>query len=135
MSSRPGKASGWVVLIVDDHYDNVMVAKATLEYHGAEVHAAKNGEEGLAELESLKPTVILLDLAMPVMNGWTMLERLQEMPSMADVAVIAVTAHAMESDRTSVLAAGFDDYIAKPYDVNQLVPRIQTVLDRKNDKG
>jgi CheY-like chemotaxis protein len=131
MSPASEQAKGWIVLIVDDHHDNVMVARAALEYHGAEVHVAANGEEGLIVLESLDPTLILLDLAMPVMDGWKMLKRLQALPNMEQVPVIAVTAHAMDSDRSRVLDAGFDEFIAKPYDVTTFVARLKQVLDRK----
>jgi len=133
MSPKSEIASGWVVLIVDDHIDNVMVARAALEYHGAQVHIAANGEEGLTVLESLDPTLILLDLAMPVMDGWKMLKRLQALPNMENVPVVAVTAHAMDSDRTRVLDAGFDDFIPKPYDVTTFVGRLKQVLDRKQN--
>jgi CheY-like chemotaxis protein len=131
MSSTPEKASGWVVLIVDDNFDNVMVAQAALEYHGAEVHIARDGEAGLESLNSLDPTVILLDLAMPVMDGWKMLTQIRALPKFEHVPIIAVTAHAMDSDRSRVLEAGFDEFIPKPYDVNALAARIGSVLERK----
>ena len=121
----------WVVLVVDDHFDNVMVAKTTLEFHGAEVHVAKDGRQGLAVLQALRPTIILLDLSMPNMNGWELLKHIQAMPALDDVPVVAVTAHAMDYDRGKVLAAGFDDYLSKPYDIDKLMEFIEETIQRK----
>lgn len=124
--------SDWTILIVDDQYDNVMVAKTVMEFQGAEVHVARNGSEGLELLETIQPTAILLDLSMPIMDGWHMFEEICNRAEMRNVPIIAVTAHAMDRDRIRVLEAGFDDYISKPYDVNLLAERIQIALNRKN---
>lgn len=125
----------WVVLLVDDHFDNVMVAQTTLEYYGIQVEVAENGEKALACLEFNIPDVILLDLSMPVLNGWEVLKYLKNVPRLATIPVIAVTAHAMDGDRERALSAGFDDYIAKPYDIRHLVGYIENVIARKTDKG
>lgn len=119
------------ILIVDDQFDNIVVAQTVLEFHGAQVHIAGNGQEGLALLDTFAPTAILLDLSMPVMDGWEMLERLRARPDLAGVPVIAVTAHAMHGDRYRVMKAGFDEYIAKPYDIYELVRRVTQAIERK----
>ncbi|MCA0452761.1 MAG: response regulator [Chloroflexi bacterium] len=121
----------WTVLIVDDHYDNVMIAQTMLEYHGATVRIANDGEGGLALLRETVPTIILLDLSMPVMNGWDMLKQIRKMPQLAHVPVIAVTAHAMDGDKAKVLDAGFDEYVSKPYNVEQLISTMETTLQHK----
>ncbi len=123
--------AGWTIVIVDDQFDNVAVAQTVLEFLGAEVHVARNGREGLALLEHVTPTAILLDLSMPVLSGWDMFEQLHRRPDMKHVPIIAVTAHAMDGDRHRVLEAGFDDYISKPYDIHILSERIQAALERK----
>jgi CheY-like chemotaxis protein len=123
-------AAGWVVLIIDDVPDNLLVLTTALKYHGAEVHTATSGEEGLALLKSLRPTVLLLDIQMPRMNGWDMLRAVRAIPDHAQLPVIAVTAYAMDGDRERILAAGFDGYIAKPFNVLVIIQEIQRYLNR-----
>lgn len=118
----------WVVLIVDDEPDNLGVAQKVLSYGGADVHIARNGLEGLAVLERIKPTFILLDLSMPEMDGWEMFERARALQTMDDVPIIALTAHAMTGDKERVLAAGFDGYIGKPFRINTFMDEINNCL-------
>lgn len=118
----------WTVLIVDDERDNLGVAEKVLSFMGARVHTAQNGLEGLAVLESIVPTLILLDLSMPQMDGWEMIERLRAEPLTAKVPVIALTAHAMHGDKERALAAGFDSYIAKPFRIMTFFKEIQECL-------
>lgn len=122
----------WVVLIVDDKHDNVEVAAKVLSFNGAEVHTASNGQEGLdlIKSKSLHPTFILLDLSMPVMSGWEMLDRLRANPATAYVPVIALTAHAMEGDAEKVREAGFDGYIAKPFSIVTFMAEIRDVISK-----
>ena len=121
-------AAGWKVLVVDDQPDNLSVAEAALQFHGAEVCIARNGIEGLIALEQFAATLILLDLSMPEMNGWEMLEQLRQNKAFASIPVIALTAHAMETDEERVMEAGFDGYIAKPFSVMTIVSEIQAIL-------
>lgn len=122
----------WIVVIIDDHLDNILVAQTTLEFHGADIHVAKDGKAGLDLLATVHPSVILLDLSMPVMNGWEVLEHLRtQRKDLDNVPIIALTAHAMQGDRQKVLNAGFDGYLAKPYDIQELVPYIQSVMEHK----
>ncbi len=118
----------WVVLIVDDEPDNVGVAQKVLSFNGAIVHIARNGLEGLAALEQVAPTFILLDLSMPEMDGWEMFARLRTIPNMASIPVIALTAHAMAGDREKVINAGFNGYIAKPFRINSFLEDIHKCL-------
>lgn len=123
-------AKDWVVLIVDDQLDNILIAKAALEFFGAKVETATSGAEALRILESLRPTVILLDLAMPVMDGYQLHQRLRQLPSLVGVPIIALTANALHTDRIKVLEAGFDAYIAKPYEVMGLVQQISDLINK-----
>lgn len=131
MSPTSQTIGQWVVLIVDDHYDNVVIAKIALEFFGATVATALDGEEALAIVDATRPTIILLDLSMPVMSGWETLPRLRALPTLADVPIVAVTAHAMPGDRSRVLEAGFDAYISKPYDIRTLLEGMQAALQHK----
>lgn len=105
----------WRVLIVDDDDDNLGVAAEYLAYLGADVRTAVDGIDGLDVLREFKPTLILLDLSMPNMDGWQMLKAVRKMPEYAAIPVIALTAHAMSADRTQVFDEGFDGYITKPF--------------------
>lgn len=118
----------WCVLVVDDVADNLSVVQAVLEFHGAEVHSAHNGIEGLQLVETLKPNLILLDLSMPGMDGWEMLQHLQENPLTASISVIALTANAMEGVKAKVVEAGFAGYIVKPFSVMTLIDDIKKMI-------
>lgn len=119
----------WTVLIVDDEPDNLGVAQKVLSFNGADVHIARNGLEGLAVLERLKPTFILLDLSMPEMDGWEMFTKARSIETMDDVPIIALTAHAMAGDRERVVEAGFDGYIPKPFRIDSFLEEIHNCLN------
>jgi CheY-like chemotaxis protein len=125
------EVSDWKVLIVDDDSDNLGVACEFLEFLGATVHTAGNGEEGLDSLKDFEPTVILLDLSMPVMDGWQMIAKLKENEKLAAFPVIALTAHAMAQDRERVIEAGFDGHITKPFLLTSLIDDIKRCLANK----
>jgi len=120
----------WTVLIVDDEPDNVGVARKVLAFGGAQVHVARNGVEGLAMLDDVRPTFILLDLSMPEMDGWEMLKIVRGNDQMADIPIIALTAHAMSGDKERVLESGFNGYIAKPFRINSFIADIQKCLEQ-----
>ena len=118
------ETSRWVVLVVDDEPDNRAIAQKVLTFSGAKVHSAINGADGLKVLEVMLPSFILLDLSMPVMDGWEMFKQVRENPRTQHIPVIALTAHAMEGDRERVLRAGFDGYIAKPFRLSTFMSEI-----------
>ena len=119
----------WKVLIVDDQMDNLLVAEAALKFHGVKTHRAVNGLDGLNVLKDFQPTLILLDLSMPDMDGWEMLEEIKTRPEMQDIPIIALTAHVMLGDKERVLEAGFTGYISKPFSVSTLVSQIRAILE------
>ena len=125
--------SGWVVLIVDDEPDNVLVAQKVLTYHGAVVHVARNGIEGIELWEDLQPTFVLLDLSMPELDGFKTLEMIRQLPNGVGCPLIALTAHAMVGDRERVMRAGFDGYIAKPFRLDTFLRDITAILEAKLD--
>jgi CheY-like chemotaxis protein len=124
------QAKDWVVLIVDDAPDNLKMAQTVLGFYGAEVHTAEHGMDGLQVLEGLDPTLILLDLSMPEMDGWTMLEEVRKIPRFVKLPVIALTAHAMTHVEDEVMEAGFDGYITKPFILDQFMQDIIRCLDK-----
>ncbi|XWX05180.1 response regulator [Aggregatilineales bacterium SYSU G02658] len=119
----------WTALIVDDEPDNVGVARKVLNYGGAKVYVARNGLEGLALLEDVRPTFVLLDLSMPEMDGWEMFRLMKADDSLASIPVIALTAHAMAGDKEKVIETGFNGYIAKPFRISSFMDEIQKCLD------
>lgn len=121
--------STWTVLIVDDAPDNVGVAEAVFSHFGAKVYTASDGNQGLSILQKVVPTVVLLDISMPLKNGWETLQSIRENPEWKNMVVIAVTAHAMRGDREKVMEAGFDGYIAKPFHVTDLVKQVQAIVE------
>jgi two-component system, cell cycle response regulator DivK len=126
--------SHWKVLIVDDKPDNLTLAKTALKYYGAEVHTATNGEEALEALKSLRPTVILLDIRMPKMDGWATFKSVRENPEIADTPIVAITAYAMDSDEEQIMKAGFDGYISKPFNMLTFVSQIEKFVVKAIDK-
>lgn len=125
----------WKVLIVDDDVNNLDVATEFLEYLGATVRIAHDGQAGMEVLKDFTPTVILADLSMPHMDGWQLLIELRGKPETAAIPVIALTAHAMSADRDRVAAAGFDGYITKPFLLNGLVADVKRFLDKAGQPG
>jgi CheY-like chemotaxis protein len=113
------------VLIVDDVENNIFALTSYLETIDVNVLAAKNGEEAIALLsKGAKPDVILLDMMMPVMDGYETLKILKENELLKDIPVIAVTARAMKGDREKCLEAGAWDYISKPINLKLLTEKI-----------
>lgn len=126
--------SHWTVLIIDDDRDNVRIPQLLLTHLGAVVYTASNGEEGLQVLETVIPTLVLIDLSMPVMDGWTTLKHIRSYQETAHLPVIAVTAHVMKGDQEDVLAAGFDGYIGKPYLINEFLAEIRQCVAAINEQ-
>lgn len=111
------------VLIVDDSIDNLEIIKLFLNSFGAEVDLANDGQEALTKISSKQYDVILMDIEMPAMNGFQVIERLKKQK--IDTPVIALTAHAMPEDRQKTKNAGFFDHVTKPIDFNYLVAAIE----------
>ncbi|PJF34728.1 MAG: response regulator [Candidatus Thermofonsia Clade 1 bacterium] len=122
-----GDIRNWTILLVDDTPDNLTVAQAALGYFGVKVHTAENGEEALRLARQLKPTLILLDIKMPKVNGWEVLSAIRQDETLANTVVIAITAYAMDDDRERALAAGFDGYISKPFNLFTFVAEVERI--------
>ena len=101
------------IAVIEDNPDNRLLVHAILEDH-FELSEFESGQQALAGMPDHPPDVILLDISLPEMDGREVLKEIRRTPSLADIPVIALTAHAMVGDRERFLAAGFDEYISKP---------------------
>ena len=108
------------LLIVDDNAVNLKLARILLRGEGYTVHTASDAEGALRVLAEFKPRVILMDLQLPGMDGLELTRRLKADPATKQIAILAVTASAMKGDEERARAAGCDDYVAKPIDIESL---------------
>ena len=119
------------ILVVDDEPDLVDTVRCRLEFNGYEVVTAENGKEGLEKAASERPDLILLDHAMPVMNGVEMLERLRNHPELSGTAVIMLTASSEAHDVEKACSRGVTEYIVKPFDFAVLVDKVAGAMEDK----
>ena len=116
------------ILYVEDNDDNVYMLKSRLERKGFSVLVARDGAEGIAMAVDHKPALILMDLSLPVIDGWEATRQLKARPDTRHIPIIVITAHAMEGDRESALATGCDDFDTKPVQFPRLLGKIQSLL-------
>lgn len=116
------------ILLVEDNEMNRDMLSRRLERRGYEVVIALDGESGLALAASEAPDLVLMDMSLPVLDGWEATRRLKASPETAAIPVIALTAHAMSSDRDRALQAGCDDYDTKPVELPRLLEKIEALL-------
>ena len=116
------------ILYVEDNDDNIYVLKNRLTRAGYTVLIALNGEDGVAMATAEKPDLILMDLSLPVLDGWEATRRLKAASETRGIPVIALTAHAMSGDREKALEAGCEDFDTKPVDFARLRGKIQALL-------
>lgn len=121
--------AGWRILAVDDEPDNLKLITDLLEFKGATVGQAEDGQKGLDIVDGFQPTLILLDLAMPGVDGWEMHRQLRRRSHLNHVPIIALTALAMPQDAQRVVDAGFDGYITKPFRFNDLLKRLTQIVE------
>jgi two-component system, cell cycle response regulator DivK len=116
------------VLYVEDNDDNIYMLRRRLERKGIEVIVARDGEQGIAAAIREHPDLILMDLSLPVIDGWEAVRRLKSAPATRAIPIIALSAHAMTGDREKALAAGCDDYDTKPVNFASLMAKIEALL-------
>ena len=117
------------VLYVEDNDDNVFMLKMRLELLGDfEVVTAEDGEKGCALAVSESPDIILMDLEMPVVDGWEATRRLKGDPQTRDIPIIALSAHALAGEREKAIAAGCNEFDTKPIEFERLVATLRRVL-------
>jgi two-component system, cell cycle response regulator DivK len=119
-----------VVLIIEDNERNRKLARDILNHAGFETLEAGTAEAGLALAEECSPSIVLMDVQLPGIDGVQALHRLRSDPATAGIPVIAVTAFAMRADRERFLAAGFDHYVEKPLDIREFPRQVADALTR-----
>lgn len=118
------------ILYVEDNDDNIYVLRNRLARAGYTVLVAKDGAEGVAMAGAELPDLIIMDLTLPVIDGWEATRQLKAAPGTKHIPVIALTAHAMSGDREKALQAGCDDFDTKPVDLQRLLEKIRSRLPK-----
>ena len=116
------------ILLVEDNEMNRDMLSRRLERKGFEVMLAMDGQQGVEMAASRAPDLVLMDMSLPVLDGWEATRRLKASPATAGIPVIALTAHAMSSDRDKALQAGCDEYETKPIELPRLLAKIAALL-------
>jgi two-component system cell cycle response regulator DivK len=118
------------ILIVEDNEDNLDILSRRLTTKGYVVIAAVDGKDGVAQASLHKPDLILMDMSLPIIDGWEATRQIKSDPNTNSIPVIALTAHAMAGDREKSLEAGCDDYDTKPVNLLRLLGKIESLLGR-----
>ncbi|MDA8020048.1 MAG: response regulator [Thermoanaerobaculia bacterium] len=121
------------VLLVEDQDLNADMLRRRLQKRGFRVSRAVDGEEALHMTAELQPDLVLMDMSLPVLDGWEATRRIKADPGQASIPVLALTAHAMGDDRQKALDAGCDDYDTKPVDLRRLLRKMLSLLGREVD--
>jgi len=123
------------ILVIEDNEENLYLVTFILEKHGYQVHAARDGQEGVARAAVLIPDLILLDIQLPGMDGYAVARHLRENSSLSAVPIIAVTSYAMTGDREKALAAGCSGYIEKPINPDTFLQQVEHHLRETTARG
>ena len=122
--------SGTSILYIEDNLGNRMLVRRVLEAEGYTVEVATDGPAGLELAAQGNPSLILLDINLPEIDGYDLARRMRGMSNLEDVPILAVTANVMEGDKEKTLAAGCDGFIPKPIDVDKLPEQIKAALEK-----
>jgi len=122
------------ILYVEDNEDNLFMLSSRLTRRGYEVVSARDGEQGIAMAGTEAPALILMDLSLPIIDGWEATRRLKAQALTRNIPVIALSAHAMAGDRDKAIAAGCDDYDTKPVELPRLLQKIAALLASRTPK-
>lgn len=123
------------ILIVEDNEMNRDMLSRRLARRGYEIVMAVDGVEGIATAQTIRPDLILMDMSLPVVDGWQATRRLKADAATRAIPVIGLTAHAMAGDREKVIEAGCDDYDTKPVELPRLLQKIEALLSRAGDSS
>ena len=118
------------ILLVEDNEMNRDMLSRRLEKRGYTVVLAVDGAAGIAQTKAEKPDLILMDMSLPVIDGWEATKQIRSDPEVANTPIIALTAHAMSSDRDKCLSAGCDDFDTKPVELPRLLAKIEEMLKK-----
>jgi CheY-like chemotaxis protein len=123
------------ILIVEDNEMNRDMLSRRLARRGYEIVMAVDGAEGIATAQTIRPDLILMDMSLPVVDGWQATRRLKADAATRAIPVIGLTAHAMAGDREKVIEVGCDDYDTKPVELPRLLQKIEALLSRAGDSS
>ncbi|HEY9676296.1 MAG TPA: response regulator [Waterburya sp.] len=118
------------ILLVEDNEMNRDMLSRRLQRKGHQVITALDGVQGVELAQSQNPDLILMDMSLPILDGWQATQQLKAAPETSGIPIIALTAHAMAGDREKCLAVGCDDYDTKPVDFSRLLGKIQALLEK-----
>jgi CheY-like chemotaxis protein len=116
------------VLLVEDNEDNRTVYRTILEHYGYSVVEARNGEDGIRMARDDRPDLILMDISIPVIDGWEATKILKSDPETKEIPIIALTAHALATDRAKASEVGCDGYLAKPCEPRRVVAEVEKFI-------
>ena len=116
------------ILVVDDQPDNRQIIRDMLAPTDYEITEAENGELALAAVAKQRPDLILMDIQLPIMDGYTATSRIKSDPTLRSIPIIAVTSYVLSGEEKKARAAGCDDYVPKPYSPRQLLPKIRQYI-------
>ncbi len=123
------------ILLVEDNDDNRDMLARRLQRKGYAVVVAVDGREGVEMATSERPDLVLMDMSLPLLDGWEATRQIKASPEGSALPVVALTAHAMSGDREKAIAAGCDDYDVKPIEMDRLLHKIEALLGRRNASG
>ena len=124
-----------IVLVVEDEPRNMKLVRDFLNVSGYVTIEAVNGQEALEMTQQEKPGLILMDIQMPVLNGLEATQKLKQDELLRHIPIVALTAFAMKGDRERIIAAGADDYLAKPLDLTKLIDTVARYVSKENSVG
>lgn len=122
---QPRPSLGQTLLLVEDNEDNRIIYSTVLRHVGYEVVEALDGQQAIALARSVMPDLILMDISIPVIDGWEATRVLRQDPATRDIPIIALTAHALADDRERAQTVGFTSYLAKPVEPRAVVAEVQ----------
>ena len=117
------------ILYVEDNADNIYMLTRRLKKQGFDIIIAGDGQEGIDKAIEESPDLILMDLSLPTMDGWTATAKIKEIEAVKDIPVVALSAHAMPEHRDRALKAGCSDYDTKPVDIKRLLEKIGKLIE------
>jgi two-component system, cell cycle response regulator DivK len=123
------------ILIVEDNVDNYELVRFLLEQAGHDTRWARGGREGIQMAKQEKPDLIIMDLSLPEMDGWTATERIKMDPEMSHILIAALTAHTLPGDRRRALGAGCDGYLSKPINIALFNETVASLIARSNTQS
>jgi CheY-like chemotaxis protein len=118
------------ILVIEDNEQNLYLVRFILEKNGYEVSAAMDGQTGIDMAAHLKPDLILLDIQLPVMDGYAVAQNLRANPELANIPIVAVTSHAMVGDRDKAIGSGCNGYIEKPINPDTFMVEVELHLPK-----